>query len=252
MKRRNNIDGYGCYTMHQKLLNSILPPRCPITGEIVDTQGILSPEAWKGLDFIQQPCCHSCGHPFEFEVEEFSTCATCLDNPPQYHRARAALSYNDTSRQLVLKFKHGDHIHIVSSLLPFLMQAGTDILAETDLILPVPLHFWRLIKRRYNQAGILAKNLSKETGIPWHATALVRTRPTQAQGHMDAKSRRKNVRQAFAVKPKYEGLIEGKVITIIDDVYTTGATVNECAKVLKKAGARRVNILTVAKVVRDS
>jgi ComF family protein len=235
-----------------RFIDAVLPPRCPFTGEVVDSQGTVSPKAWAALSFITAPYCHACGFPFEFTVPAGSTealCAGCLAKRPDYSKARAALVYNDASRDFILGFKHGDRIHSVVPMIPWLKQAGADVLPDTDIIIPVPLHRWRLLRRRYNQAAIIGQALAKETGKTFIADGLIRTRATPTQGHLKAKERAQNVKKAFSLHPRRN--VAGKKILLIDDVYTTGATVRECVKILIKAGATEVNILTLARVVRD-
>lgn len=123
------------------------------------------------------------------------------------------------------------------------------MLKEADFIVPVPLHFWRLVSRRYNQAALIAQSLAKETDKPVISNLLRRTRATPSQGHL--KQRFRNVRRAFVLDPKYTEDVKGKTIVLVDDVYTTGATVRECAKVLMKSGAGKVHVLTLARVVRE-
>lgn len=230
----------------------ILPPRCPVSGEIVDVQGMVSASAWAGLGFISHPFCARCGIPFEFEeAGEGGQCISCLTKPPVYNIARAALTYNDTSREIILGFKHGDKTHMVPSFVPWLTRVGADMLKDADVLVPVPLHPMRLLARRYNQAGLIAAALSKETGVRHLPLALKRTRATKSQGHLKSDERAKNVRKAFDVHSAYEETIKGKNVILIDDVYTTGATVNECTNALKRAGAARVDILTLARVVKD-
>ncbi|MFK7839036.1 MAG: ComF family protein [Bdellovibrionales bacterium] len=236
-------------------LDTILPPRCVVTGEMVDRQGMISPQAWAKLDFINNPMCQKCGVPFGFEVDGFDAegglqCLSCLDYPPPYETARAALKYNDQSRNMILGFKHADQTHNVLAFLPWLKNAGTDMLSQADLIIPVPLHRLRLIKRRYNQAAIMANYLGGETNIPVLHNALIRTRATQTQGNLNFQQRRKNVKSAFNVPEKHKEALKDKTIIIIDDVYTTGATVKECTKALLRNGVKSVHILTLARVVR--
>lgn len=236
------------------LVDLILPPRCPFTGESVDFQGGISPQAWAGLTFISAPFCYGCGFPFEFSAPkgtEEALCASCLAVRPEFNAARAALVYNDASRDLVLKFKHGDQMQAVVCMIPWLKSAGAEFWGRTDVIVPVPLHRWRLLRRRYNQAGIMGQALSRHVDVPCVVDALVRQRATVTQGHLKSKERAKNVRAAFDVPSKKRALIEGKRIVLIDDVYTTGATVRECTKALLKAGAAEVNILCLARVVRS-
>lgn len=242
-------------------LDTILPPRCVVTGEMVDRQGMISPAAWAELDFINDPICDKCGVPFGFElsglaeVAGFETeggihCMQCLDYPPPFETARAALKYNDASRDMILGFKHADQTHAALAFVPWLKMAGQGMMEDADAFIPVPLHRWRLLKRRYNQASIIAHYMSKETNIPVLHQALTRTRATATQGHLNFKERRKNVKKAFAVNEKYAASVKGKTLILIDDVYTTGSTVKECTKALMKAGAKKIHILTLARVVK--
>ncbi len=232
------------------LLNLLLPPRCPVSGDIVDAHGLISPNIWKNISFIEPPCCHACGMPFSFAMEAGALCGPCSAGLPVFGKARSAMVYDDSSRDLILAFKHGDKLETVPAFIPFLKRAGAELLAEADYLMPVPLHRWRLLMRRYNQAGLLAQRLGREAGKPVLVDALCRTRATPTQGHMNAGQREKNVRNAFAVRVPFSPRLQGKNILLVDDVYTTGATVGECAKALLKAGAAQVNVLTLARVVR--
>lgn len=238
-------------TMLNHALDTVLPPRCVVTGETVDEQGMLSPQGWAGLDFIAGPACDQCGFPFDFEVEEGSLCASCIDHPPPFECARAALKYNETSRDLVLVFKHGDQTHVARAFVPWLEKAGAPFWGEADLLIPVPLHRWRLLRRRYNQAALIAQALSKRVNVPVDLTMLERIRATPVQGHLHAGERHKNVKKAFGLNPDKKDAVKGKTIVLIDDVYTTGATIKECTKTLRKGGAAKVYILTLTRVVRE-
>ncbi len=211
---------------------------------------MLAPSVWGRLEFIAAPQCAACGWPFEFEVGEGSLCVACLARRPAYGMARSALKYNDASRDLVLGFKHADKTHAAPAFVPWMMTAGRDVLSGADLLVPVPLHRLRLIARRYNQAALIAHALAKCAKVPVLPDALLRIRSTPPQGHLNAKQRRRNVRKAFAVNPKRAKQVAGKTIVLIDDVYTTGATAEECARILLKAGARAVHVLTLARVVK--
>ena len=237
------------------MIDFILPPRCIVTGEIVDQQGLLSPTAWRELNFIAKPQCVRCGIPFEFldetEIQE-SICGGCMKYSPIYGMARSALVYDDASRDVVLGFKHGDQIHAAPCFVPWLERAGADILTQADFLVPIPLHRWRLLKRRFNQSAIIAQHLSKRTKIPFILNALERVRATPVQGYLQPKERKKNVKNAFAVPEGIIPKIRNKHIVLIDDVFTTGATVNECAKALLKNGAGTVDVLTLARVVKPT
>ena len=237
----------------EKVVDLVLPPRCIVTGTIVDRHGLISAEAWGALNFIADPLCVRCGLPFDFdtgEAREGNLCGACLKNPPVYDKARAALIYDDASRDVVLGFKHGDQTQNVPSFMPWLLQAGQGMLEKADYLVPVPLHRWRIFKRRFNQSALMAQYLSKETKIPCLLDALYRTRATETQGHLKPEQRKRNVRNAFAVTPNKKDIIKNKNIILLDDVYTTGSTVSECSKTLLKAGAASVSILTLARVVK--
>ncbi|MCF8495503.1 MAG: ComF family protein [Alphaproteobacteria bacterium] len=237
-------------TLSSQALDAILPPRCPVSGEAVESQGTVSPAAWSALDFIHDPLCGTCGFPFPYETEPGMLCGACLADPPPFETARAALIYNDGSRDLILGFKHADRTYAVTAFMPWMARAGADMLAQADALIPVPLHRWRLLKRRYNQAGLIAAALAKSGGTPLWSDAMMRTRSTPPQGHLAARERHENVRKAFAVSPRYAQKIKGKRLILVDDVYTTGATVRECAQVLRKSGAGAVHVLTLARVVK--
>jgi ComF family protein len=235
-------------TLLKQAVDAVLPPRCIITGEVVPAPGMMTPKAWAGLDFIAEPHCMACGFPFDFAVEKSSLCGTCLAECPPFETARSALKYNDASRAVILGFKHGDQTHAVKAFMPWLKRAGANILPQADFLIPVPLHRRRLINRRYNQAAVITFALGKEAGIKVIPDMLVRTRHTPSQGHLKARERFQNVKRAFAFNSRHQ--IKGKTIILIDDVYTTGATVTECTHALLKAGAEKVHVLTLARVVK--
>ena len=159
------------------------------------------------------------------------------------------MRYDDASRRLILAFKHGDRLHLAPAFGGWMRRAGTDLLAEADLIVPVPLHWSRLFARRYNQAALLAHAIHAAGGPPVGADWLIRRRRTPSQGKRNAAARERNVRAAFAVRPGRP--VKGRRIVLVDDVFTTGATVGECARVLRRAGAARVDVLTLARTVRQ-
>jgi ComF family protein len=232
-------------------LDVLLPPRCAGTGDVVDEQGMLSPAFWGGLGFIEAPFCATCGTPFGFENALGMICAACMEYEPQFDAARAPVVYNDASRQLILDFKHGDKMHFVHTFIPWMLRAGAELIGETDAILPVPLHARRLWKRRYNQSAVLAAELGRRTGKRHLPDGLIRLRATIQQKGLSRKERRDNVKGAFAVNGRYLTELRGKNIMLVDDVFTSGATLNECARTLKKHGAAKVSVLTIARVTRE-
>lgn len=234
-----------------RTLDLLLPPRCIGSGKIVDAPGMLDAGFWTELAFVSAPACDCCGLPFSFGVAEGSLCAACIDTPPDFDRARAAVVYNDASRQLILDFKYGDKTHAVRSFLPWMLRAGTALLPETDMILPVPLHARRLWQRRFNQSALLAQALGRAAQIPCLPDGMTRKRHTPPQKGLSRSERHSNVRGAFAISPRHAQAIKGKRVMIVDDVFTSGATLNECARILKRGGAAQVFVLTLARVTRE-
>lgn len=234
-----------------RIIDVLLPPTCAGCGTEVDMVQTLCATCWSQVTFLGSACCDACGYPFEYEVPDQSLCGTCAREQPPFNRARAALIYDDSTRDLVLGFKHADRTEIANLLAKWMLASGRELLDESDLIVPVPLHWTRLFSRRYNQAALLAQQLGKLSDKPVLPDAIVRKRKTPSQGRMGVKARARNVQGAFAPNPRHRGQLQGKRIVLIDDVYTTGATVRAVAKVLKRAGATQINVLTLARVVRD-
>ena len=175
-------------------------------------------------------------------------CGDCARGRPTWDQARAVLRYDKNSRRLLLAFKHGDHTNSAAAFGRWMHRAGSEVLAGADLLVPVPLHWTRLFQRRYNQAALLAHAVRAAGGPEVATDWLVRRRRTPAQGRLGPASRERNVRGAFAMRGRRS--VAGKRVVIIDDVMTTGATVEECARVLKRAGAVSIGVLTLARALR--
>ena len=231
-------------------LDLLLPPRCLACQAVVDRQGVLCPPCWSGLQFIGPPYCDSCGLPFDFDPGGLSLCGACLRQLPPFRRARAALAYGEASRSLVLGFKHADRTYAAPLLGRWLGRVAADLLADAALVVPVPLHRWRLFGRRYNQAALLAQALGRIGEVPVAVDLLVRRRATPNQAGRSRSGRRRNVEGAFCLRPGYGGMVDGQCVLLVDDVLTTGATVMECTKVLKRSGAGAVDVVTLARVLR--
>ncbi|MGE4065119.1 MAG: ComF family protein [Rhodospirillaceae bacterium] len=228
------------------LLNSVLPPQCLACAAIVETPGHLCASCFSRFTFITPPHCGICGIPLTQTVTDDLICGACVTERPVYGRARAAFVYDQHSRPLVLKLKHGDRTDMAVHLAKWLQRAGGEVIDGADVIVPVPLHRWRLLIRAYNQAALIAHALGRLTGKAVAADALIRSKATPSQGGLSRKERRRNVARAFAAgRP---GLIEGKRILLIDDVLTSGATANACALTLIQAGAAAVDVLALARV----
>ena len=232
-----------------RMLNFVCPPVCPICRSPTPEAHHICPECFKELDFITPPQCAACGMPFEFDMWAGSLCGACLRKLPRYDMARACFVYNEASKKLILPFKHGDRMELTPLLVKLLEQTGRDVIQESDVVIPVPLHRLRLMKRKYNQAALLAQKIARKHRKTYLPDTLIRTKHTASQGHLHAHQRRRNVAGAFALKDARK--VRGKNVLLIDDVMTSGATADECAKVLKKTGARKVMVLTVARVCRQ-
>ena len=233
----------------RKGLDFVLPPLCFGCRGAVETQGGLCVTCWSPLKFITRPHCEVCGYPFPHQMPKGVLCASCHQKKPVYDRALAAIAYNPASRPLILSFKHGERTEGLKTMARWLKSAGAELLPETGLIIPVPLHPRRLWQRRYNQSALLALALGEATGKAVDVLGLSRKKNTRSQGGLNRAQRHRNVRAAFQVPGDRVERIRGNSILLIDDVLTTGATAENCARALKKAGADKVFILTLTRVV---
>ena len=226
----------------------LLPPRCLACGVTVSTPGAVCVECWRALRLISAPMCAACGFPFDYDLGAGVLCGECAGRAPPFGRARAVLRYDDASRDLVIAFKHRDRTDAAPTFGTWMARAGAELLDDADLLVPVPLHRMRLIRRRFNQSALLAHALAGRTGVACAPDALIRTRPTPSQGGLNRAQRLRNVQGAFKVRRA--GDMKDRRIVLVDDVLTTGATASACTRVLLRAGAASVDVLTLARVVR--
>jgi ComF family protein len=231
-------------------LDLVLPHTCPSCEQPVAARGLFCAPCFGRITLISKPLCQCCGVPFgsEYQAGRGSLCVDCGTDRPEFGRARAAFLYDAQSRGLVLGLKHADRTDLARTLAPFMVRAGRELLADAELLVPVPLHRWRLIGRRYNQAALLAHEVRRLTGRPVLVDGLLRRRPTQSLGHMGRGDRARELAGAFAANPDRTAAIKHRQVLLIDDVMTTGATARGCAKQLLAAGVSRVDVLTVARV----
>jgi ComF family protein len=229
------------------LTDLVWPPRSLLSDAKVDMPGTIEPDIWQSLDFLYGPSCHRCGVPLPEATAPESVCPVCLARSPHFTAMRAALAYDDVSKQLVLNMKHGARKDGVKVFANWMMEAAP-FAKQADLIVPVPLHWTRLWTRGYNQAAWLALAVARVAGGSYAPLVLHRKRRTPSQNGLSAIGRARNVEGAFVVGQN----VAGKSILLVDDVYTTGATINACARTLLRAGAARVDGVALARVVRPS
>ncbi len=232
------------------VLDLVLPPLCLSCGATIAENGGLCPSCWGAVTFLGDPLCACCGLPFDVDYGPDALCGACAAGPAPFRRARAALRYDEGSRALILAFKHADRLEGAPAFARWMARAGAPLLADADLIAPVPLHRWRLWRRRYNQAALLALALARQTGVPALPDLLIRPRATASMGRLSPAERERNVRGAFAIHPRRRDALAGRTVLLVDDVMTSGATIAACARVLKAGGARAVDVLTLARALR--
>ncbi len=234
----------------RRVTDALLPPQCLACRARVEVPGQLCARCWRGVAFIEGAGCAICGYPFGHDHGPGTLCGACLARPPVYDSARAVLRYDEASRVLILALKYRDRLEGAGSFGAWMARAGAEMLAGADLVAPVPLHRWRLFSRRYNQAALLAQGVARAAQIETVPDLLTRTRPTPPQHGRNRRARFANVRGAFAVRTQYRSRVGDCRVVLVDDVMTTGATVEACARSLRRAGAARVDVLTLARVVR--
>lgn len=228
-------------------LDLALPPLCPACRDPVEGQA-LCPACWSKLSFISRPYCERLGIPFVYDPGPGILSMEAIADPPAYQRARAAVRFDEISRALVHALKYGDRLDLAPMMGRWISHAGRELLAEADALIPVPLHWRRLWARRFNQSAMLAAAISTASGVPVAAGALKRVKPTAQQVGLSRTERAANVQGAFRVPPEGRGAVAGRRLVLVDDVLTSGATVDGCARALLRAGAANVDVLIFARV----
>jgi ComF family protein len=230
------------------ILDFALPPRCPGCGAVTDEPHRFCIACWSALTFLGEPCCARCALPFDYGEGAEVICGRCLAEPPDYHRLRAAVAYGDIARTVALKLKYGGRPGVAETMARF-MERHLDA-SDAPVLAPVPLHRWRIWRRGYNQAALIAGALARRAGLEAQLDLVERVKATPVLRGMGPRERRQAVRGAFRVNAKRKAALKGKSVVLVDDVYTSGATAEACARILKRAGAQRVDVLCWARVVR--
>jgi ComF family protein len=229
-------------------LDTLYPPTCLACRAATDGHGALCPRCWNAMRFIERPFCERLGTPFEHDLGQGLISPQAMADPPAFGRARAVARFEDgPARTLVHRLKYSDRAELARPIARWMARAGADVLADADLLAPVPLHALRLWRRRFNQAAALTAEISRQTGKPCDLAALRRVKATRSQVGLSRAQRAENVQGAFRVVEN--GAVRGRNIVLVDDVLTSGATANAASRALLRAGAKRVDVLVFARVV---
>ena len=235
-------------TLAGAALDLIYPPSCIGCTGAIDRSHALCPSCWGGLPLIERPWCERLGTPFAVDFGGPLLSPAAMADPPAYGRARAVARHDGLARDLVLRLKYGDRLDLARAMGAWMARAGAELLADDPVLVPVPLHPIRLWRRRMNQAALLADAVARTRAGPTVVTALVRRRATRPQVGLTRPERARNLQGAFAVPTQASATIAGRRVVLVDDVVTTGATANAAARVLLRAGAAAVDVLSFSRV----
>jgi ComF family protein len=225
-------------------LHIVYPPQCVACEGGTDAPHALCPTCWREMPFISRPYCARLGTPFAVDFGASMLSPAAIADPPRFDAARAVALHDGVAKELVSRFKYGERLDLARFMAPLMVKAGQEVLTGAQVLVPVPMHPRRLFARRYNQAALLAQAIGRETGIPVSLDMLRRARHTPQQVGLNRAARRSNLAGAFRLAPEAEMVFAGAHAVLVDDVRTTGATLNACAHMLRKAGAKRVDVLT--------
>ncbi|MCW2283731.1 ComF family protein [Rhodoblastus acidophilus] len=234
-------------------LDLLYPPACLACRRAIAAQGGLCPDCWRAMRFIEKPFCARLGTPFGSEIFAGAVSPEAQADPPVFNRLRAVACFEEgPTRTLVHRLKYGDRHELAAPIGRWMARAGEELLDDADLLIPVPLHRQRLAHRRFNQSVALAREIAKSSGVPLDTGLLARVKATPPQVGLNRKLRAANMQGAFAVAPRRKAALAGKRLVLVDDVATSGATLNAAARVLLRAGADRVDALVFARVVTET
>lgn len=229
-----------------RLADLALPPRCPGCGAVTAADHRFCVTCWNSLRFLGPPWCAACHLPFDFDRGEGALCGKCLEAPPPYSGVRSAVAYGDVARTVALKLKYSRRMACAETMARAMQRVMPE---EGDMLVPVPLHRWRIWSRGFNQSQLIAKALAKTSALPVEAELLLRHKATPVLKGLGNKGRRKAVQGAFALAPDAKAKLSGKVVLLVDDVHTSGATAAACTKALLRGGAKKVILLCWARVL---
>ena len=243
--------GAAAFRLGNRVLDLVFPPSCLACRRAVEAHGALCAACWREIRFIERPFCERLGTPFALDLgAEGLLSPEAVANPPVFSRARAVAHFDEgPARRLVHRLKYGDRLELAGTMGGWMARAGDEILAEADGLVPVPLHWSRLARRRFNQSALLARAISKRCGVPVAVDALARVKATPPQVGLTRTQRALNVQGAFHVAAESRPAVEGRAIVLVDDVLTSGSTINAASRALLRGGAKRVDVLVFARVV---
>ena len=234
------------------LADLVYPPGCVVCGVTTGRHSGLCPVCWSGLRFIERPYCEVLGVPFSHDLGSGILSAEAIANPPPFDRLRSAAFHDEPVRQLVHGLKYRDRTDLAPMMAGWMLRASDGMVERCDAILPVPLHRSRMFSRKFNQAAELARHLAQQSGKALLPATLLRIKRTRPQVGLGARAREENVRGVFAIATARDNDVFGKRLVLVDDVYTTGATVAAAARVLRKAGAADITVLTFARALSET
>ncbi|MFD2260533.1 ComF family protein [Chelativorans composti] len=229
----------------------LFPPTCLGCRNIVEQPGTLCPDCWPQVRFIERPWCEVMGTPFAHDMGEGMLSAEAIADPPPFVRARSAVLYQGVPQRMARALKFGDRTDLAPWMARWMVRAGAELIADADAIVPVPLHRYRFLSRRFNQSAELSRAIARQTGLPHLPGVLVRRKATRPQVGLTAPERRANLDGVFTVPERCLPLVRDRRLILVDDVYTTGTTVKAATRVLLRAGAAAVDVLTFARVLPE-
>lgn len=234
------------------LLGLLYPPTCVACGVATGAAHALCATCWSGIGFITRPYCERLGTPFAVDLGQPLLSPAAIAEPPVFARARAVAHYDGTASALVHRLKYGDRPELARAMGAMMAGAGAELLEDADVIVPVPLHRWRLWRRRFNQAMALSAVISRASDVPCDPFLLARVRRTRQQVRLTKAQRRDNLQGAFRVPAEAKARLQGRRVLLVDDVLTTGATANAASRALLRGGAEAVDVLAFARVVTEA